>query len=258
MKLNTHGLAMARVSLAVAGLTVRAPLASQRPLQLVFDTWKAWPKPAVYSLNGARTDVRTSPSQTYPEVERQVSAQVKAIAFFGVTGIPGFHDLHEMVARLFRSGVTEAVVGGTLPDVFSADRMDDLATNRGPITILPPEQAAESWVPQRCEVAGRVVRCPTHRLGDLAGAGIRPLALDEDSAVGEYVDRSRYTVPYRIQTAYWRRSGGMDRELESRELEAVPERLARENGYVRTYRCRGHFFAGSRRAQSANDFGSCR
>jgi len=258
MRFNTRGMASARVSLATAGLRFQAPLASQRPLQLVFDTWRAWPKPAAYSRNGASTDVRASPSLTYPEVEKQVSAQAKAIAFFGVSGIPGFHDLNDLVARVFRFGVTQTVVGGTLPDIFSAERMDDMGTNRGPITILPPEQAAESWVPRRCGIAGRLVPCPAHRLGDLTGAGARPLAIDEDSTIGDHVDRSRYTVPYRVHTAYWRRSGGMDRELESRELEAVPERLARENDYVRTYRCRGHFFAGSRRPQVANSFGGCR
>jgi len=258
MRFNTHGVATARASLATGGLRFKAPLPSQGPLQLVFDTWKAWPKPAAYARNGASTDVGTSPSQTYPEVERQVSAQVKAIAFFGVSGIPGFHDLNDLVARVFRSGVTQAVVGGTLPDIFSADRMDDLGTNRGPITILPPERPAESWVPHRCEIAGRLVPCPAHRLGDLAGAGKWPVAIDEDSTIGDHVDRSRYTVPYRVHTAYWRRSGGMDRELESRELEAVPDRLTQENEYVRTYRCRGHFFAGSREAQVASSFGSCR
>ena len=257
MRFNTHGKATARVSLATMGLRLQAPLAFQQPLQLVFDPWKAWPKPAAWSRTGASTDVRISPSLTYPEVEKQVSAQAKAIAFFGVSGIPGFRDLNEIVARIFRFGVTKTVVGGTLPDVFSAERMDDVGTNRGPITILPPEQARESWVPHRCEIAGRLVSCPSHRLGDLGGTGDRPVAIDEDSTIGDHVDRSRYTVPYRVHTAYWKRSGGMDRELESRELEAVPDRLARENEYVRTYRCRGHFFAGSRRPQTAHSFGTC-
>ena len=285
MKLDTHGAALARVSLTASGkdprsrtldgtplageggrsgsprwaarTALQAPLASHRPLQLVFDTWKAWPRPAPYSLSGAGTDVRTSPRSTYPEVEKQVSAQVRAIAFLGANRIPGFDDLNALVARIFRLGVTRAALGGTLPDVFSTDRMDDVATNRGPITILPPEPAEESWVPHRCEIAGRDVACPTHRLGDVTGVSQTPRALDEDAALGEFVDRSRYTVPYRIHAAYWKRSGGMDRELESRELERVPERMARDNGYVRTYRCRGHFFGGSRKPQVRNSLGDC-
>ena len=66
------------------------------------------------------------------------------------------------------------MVGGTLPDVFSTDRMDDPATNRGPITILPPERAPESWVPHSCEIAGRDVPCPTQRAGDVIATGTPP------------------------------------------------------------------------------------
>jgi hypothetical protein len=71
------------------------------------------------------------------------------------------------------------------------------------------------------------------------------------------VDRTRYTVPYRINTAWWRRAGGLDRELETPHLEPVKAPLATDNEYVKSYRCRGHFFGGSRRAQRANSFGSC-
>ena len=35
-------------------------------------------------------------------------------------------------------------------------------------------------------------------------------------------------------------------------------RIAAENKYVRTYRCRGHFFGGSQKAQTASGFGGCR
>src|SRR5712671_3579754 len=53
MRFNTHGIAKARVSLATTGLRVQAPLPFQHPLQLVFDPWKAWPKPAAHSRTGA-------------------------------------------------------------------------------------------------------------------------------------------------------------------------------------------------------------
>jgi hypothetical protein len=235
---------------------LQAPASARRPMQLVFDTWKAWPKPAPYTWTGAGTDVSTPPSATYPEVERQVSAQVARIAFFGIDRIPGVHELRGLVAAAARAGITRGLAGGTLPDVFSTDRMDDMRTNRGPITILPPEQARESWVPTRCQIAGVDVRCPTHRVGDVTrAAAARPL--DGSGTLGEGIDRPRYTVPYRIETPYWSAPGGMDRELEDAALAGVKARLATDNAYVRSYRCRGHFFGGSRTAQRANDFGSC-
>jgi len=287
MKFNTNGVALARVSLvrarhdgrplilgggdllgrrgandlgrprSLASFALQAPLPSQRPMQLVFDPWKAWPKPAPYTFTGADTDRGASPSRTYPQVERQVSAQVREIAFAGANRIPGFRELSDLVSRVSRSGVSKAMVGGTLPDVFSTDRMDDPATNRGPITILPPERAPESWVPHRCEIAGRDVPCPTQRAGDVIATGARVVGLDGEQSLGEGVDRTRYTVPYRINTAWWRRSGGLDRELETQHLESVKAQLATDNEYVKSYRCRGHFFGGSRKAQRANSFGSC-
>ena len=288
MRFNSRGMAIARVALvharhdarspilqggdlpglrgggdlghgrALVDFHLHAPLPSQRPMQLVFDTWKAWPKPAAYTLTGAGADVSTSPSRTYPEVEKQVSAQVDRIAFFGVEGIAGFRDLRDFVGRAMRSGVSRTLAGGTLPDIFSIGRMDDLATNRGPITILPPERAVESWVPHECEIAGALVPCPTQRAGDVTTSGYAPRYLDGEHSIGDRVDRTRYTVPYRIQSTYWRRYGGMDRELDSTELASVDPRLSARNGYVKSYRCRGHFFAGSTKAQVANSYRGCR
>ena len=275
MGFNTHGLALARIALEAnaAGRSavvnrgevpaapplrrfrLRAPLASQRPMQLVFDTWKAWPKPAAYTSSDAGTDVRIAPARTYPEVERQVSAQVRRMAFLGARRIPGFDDLRAFASRLVRAGATRMLAGGTLPDIFSTGRMD--GPDRGPITILPPERAAESWVPHRCEIAGADVPCPTQRAGDVTSAGA-PRYLEGGHTIGDRVDRTRYTVPYRIRTTYWSRYGGMDRELDSALLDPVDPRIAAENGYVRTYRCRGHFFGGSQKAQTASGFGGCR
>ena len=288
MRFNTRGIAIARVALEHArhdtrspilqggdlpglrgggdlghgrplgDLHLQAPLPWQRPMQLVFDTWKAWPKPAAYTLTGAGADLSTLPSRTYPEVEKQVSAQVARIAFFGVEGIDGFRDLRDFVGRVMRSGVSRTLAGGTLPDIFSTGRMDDIATNRGPITILPPERASESWVPHECEIAGALVPCPTQRAGDVTTSGAAPRYLDGGHSIGDRVDRTRYTVPYRIQSTYWRRYGGMDRELDSTELAPVDPRLSAGNGYVKSYRCRGHFFAGSTKAQVANSYRGCR
>ena len=288
MRFNTRGVALARVFLAHArhdaqstilqggdlpglrgggdlgrgrllgDLHLQAPLPSQRPMRLVFDTWKAWPKPGEYTLTGAGADVSTSPSRTYPEVEKQVSAQVGRIAFFGLDGIAGFRDLRDFVSRAMRSGVSRTLAGGNLPDIFSTSRMDDIATDRGPITILPPQRATESWVPRDCEIAGSMVPCPTQRAGDVVTADDAPRYLDGERGIGDRVDRTRYTVPYRIQSTYWKRYGGMDRELESAELVPVDPRLAADNGYVETYRCRGHFFAGSTRPQVAHQYRGCR
>jgi hypothetical protein len=277
MGFNKKGLAIARVEVdaasdrrsVIAGggevrlpqrlrrFRLRAPLESERPMQLVFDTWKAWPKPAAYTFSGAATDVRVDPARTYPEVEKQVSAQVGRIAFFGARSIPGFDELRGLVSGLLRAGVTRTLAGGALPDIFSTDRMDDLRTNRGPITILPPERAAQSWVPHLCEIAGAEVPCPTQRAGDVTSA-TSPRYLEDEHSIGNRIDRARYTVPYRIRTAYWTRYGGMDRELDSPRLAPVDPRIAAENGYVKTYRCRGHFFGGAQKAQSAGSFGQCR
>ena len=275
MGFNTHGVSVARVALeatadgrsVIAGelwprsglrrFRLQAPLGSQGPMQLVFDTWKAWPKPAAYTSSDAGTDVRVVPARTYPEVEKQVSAQVRQIAFFGARRIPGFDDLRAFASGLLRAGVTRTLAGGTLPDIFSTDRMDDRGSTRGPITILPPERAAESWVPHWCEIAGADVPCPTQRAGDVTSAGAARY-LDGEHSIGDRVDRTRYTVPYRIRTTYWSRYGGMDRELDDARLDAVDPRIAAENGYVKTYRCRGHFFGGSQKAQTAKAFGGCK
>jgi hypothetical protein len=184
MGFNPGGLALARVSLARARhgsgskilASLQAPVPAKRPMQLVFDPWKAWPKPAPYTDSGAGTDVSTSPASTYPEVERQVSAQVGRIAFFGVDRVPGLRELRGFVAGVARLGISKKLAGGTLPDLFSSGRMDDLANDRGPVTILPPEQPREDWVPHRCQVAGANVPCPTQRVGDVtSSASARPL-----------------------------------------------------------------------------------
>jgi hypothetical protein len=236
---------------SMTNLTFQAPLPRQRPMFLVFDTWKAWPKPPAYTRDGADTNVNTPPSQTYPEVEKQVSAQVDKIAFFGLSRIPGVSTIRNILNRLMGAGVTQTVLGGRPPDVFSADRMDD-RRRRGPITMLPPERSRENWVPQRCEINGSMVPCPNQRVGDVTSAGSSARTLDSDHSVGNGIDRTRYTLPYRINTQYWTRYGGLNRDLSGRQMASVTARIAQDNEYVRTYNCRGHYFAASNRPQETD------
>ena len=279
-RLNVHGAALARVSLtrgvhdhsspvlqggdlpghrgandlgvapSMADLRFEAPTRSQRPMQLVFDSWKAWPKSAVYTFDGAPTDASVSPARTYPVVETQVSAQVGRIAFFGLGAQPWFSKLRDVGRTVLRA--LGSVAGGDLPEIFSSARMDDAGSDRGPITILPPQLPPEPWAPHICDHRGRSESCPTQRLGDLRASGSSPAYLDDGATLGNHVDRTRYTLPFAINTQYWTQGGGTndgDRTGESARLSAPAAALSERNEYVRTWSCRGHFFVGSQRAQ---------
>ena len=227
---------------SMTNLTFKAPLPSERPMRLVFDTWKAWPKPKSYTLDGAPTDVTTSPTQTYPVVEEQVARQVDKIAFFGLNNVPGISTLRNIVGFIMRGPVTQIIVGGRLPDVLSSERMD--GPRRGPTTILPPDRdpSDPSWVPNRCEIKGSSVPCPTNRLGDLTSSRNNAVTIDNDNSMGDQVDRSRYTVPYRINSRYWTESGGTTKAAEGARLQTLPANIATNNDYVKSWQCRGHYF----------------
>jgi hypothetical protein len=232
-------------------MALQAPLPSERPMQLVFDTWKAWPKPAEYTLDGAPTNVGVSPMRTYPVVEEQVSAQVDKIVFFGLNRQPWFETVRS--AGRFMADRLGTLAGGSFPDVFSAARMD--GPERGPITILPPEPADASFVPSECDVDGRSEACATQRLGDLRTSGTRPGSLNDTDTLGSHVDRTRYTLPFRINTQYWTESGGTnagDGTGGDKKLKAPSAALTEDNEFVKTYHCRGHFFAGARHAQESD------
>jgi len=207
---------------SIAELSLTSPLPDRRPLQLVFDPWKAWPKPATFQLTRAPVDVGVSPSQTYPEVEKQVAAQVDAIAFFGMRRQPWFRALDSVTARI-SGGVARALLGGTLPRIFGTGRMD--SPDRGPITILPQG---------------------TQRVGEVASRATRRLTGLDAYTEGE--DATRNTVPHGINSQYWRASGGTAGGS-TRSLSPLPARLATANEYVQAWNCRGPFFAGAVGAQ---------
>jgi hypothetical protein len=233
---------------ALAKLAFQAPLADERPMQIVFDTWKAWPKPAAATNTSAPTDVGTSPMNTYPVVEEAVSAQVRRIAFAGLSSTPWFSRLDSVTSKILGSGVSEALLGGRLPSIFSTERMD--GPLGGPISILPVGVPAEPWAPSQCEVKGSLRTCGTHRLGALISSAEEPQFLGDDDAMGSRVDRTRYTVPFRINSAWWTNDGGVSEpQAVSASLQALPPSMGTDNESVRSWSCRGHFFAGAQMAQ---------
>jgi hypothetical protein len=277
-RFNTHGVASVRVRLeasragstvlaggdllgrrggndfgaprSLANLAIDVPATSQRPMRLVFDPWKAWPKPAPYQLSLGPADASVSPKQTYPEVEKQVAAQVAHVAFFGMKRLPWFGALDSVVTRITGSGIGSALLGGRPPSIFSTARMD--SSQRGPITIRPMQPPTASFVPNLCDTPfGRQEPCASsghgvQRVGDVQSNA--PVTLAGLDAYTEDEDITRYTVPYRINSRYWRSSGGVSTGFwtyGSSDVAALPQSIARDNAYVVAWSCRGYFFAGA-------------
>ena len=222
-------------------LTFQTPLPTERPMRLVFDTWKAWPKPAAFTTDGGPTNTNVSPMNSYPVVEDQVSAQVDKIVFFGLKRSNLFAAIDRAITGFTNNGVIQAILGGKVPDVFGTTRMDASNGPRGPITILPVEQPDVQWVPGN----GLNVQ----RVGDMGTTGSAPVWLNSNEALtrdngGE--DFSRYTVPYRINSQYWTGDGGTDNETRNPMLQRPPRQVGTQsNAYIDTFRCRGHYFAGA-------------
>jgi len=233
---------------SMTDFTFQAPLPSERPLQIVFDTWKAWPKPPALTLDGAPTNIAVSPYQTYPTVEQQTARQVEKIAFFGLTSQPWVTTLRNIVTKITGSGISQAILGGRLPDVLSSEPMD--GPRRGPLTILPADKADVGWVPNACANENGGTRpCDSQRVGDVFTSSAGITTLNDNEAMGWGVDRARYTLPYRINTNYWKTSGGTDNpQNKTAQLVAATTaftKLARKNEYVNSWACRGHYFAGA-------------
>ncbi|MBS2023388.1 MAG: pilus assembly protein [Deltaproteobacteria bacterium] len=226
---------------SIATLVMSSPGPTESPQRLIFDSWKAWPKPAAYTTNGAKTNTGATPQQTYPTVEQQVSAQVQNITFFGLTRLSWFNSIRNALGKLSTAGITQTLLGGEIPDMFSSNPLDNPGGGkaRGPISILPVEQPTESWA----------VKSPngmTHRMGDTGGTGASAVTSDEMLEMSGGADRSRYTVPYRVHTQWWTADGGTSRTSGAfgNRLSAPPAAITTTNDYVKTFQCRGHFFAG--------------
>jgi hypothetical protein len=239
---------------SLTSLAFEAPFAANRPMQLVFDTWKAWPKPRDYTFSGADTNVNSDPALTYPVVERQVEAQVDKIAFFGIRQYGWFETVDGVFNKLVHNPITQTLLGGDLPSVFSTGRMDDPSV-RGPITILPQGPADASFVPDTCDQpGGGRGKCFVQRVGDVRSAtDANRTSLGGEHAFTDREDGTRYTVPYKVNTQYWTQSGGAaSSDWGSRATSAMPARIATGNDYVVAWRCRGHYFAGSRIPEEAD------
>jgi len=242
----------------IANFSFQTPFASERPMRLVYDSWKAWPKPAMYTTTnqtpGALQDPSVSPSNTYPVVESMVSNQVNKIAFFGMGQSSFLNDINRIMNTILSSGFTQTVLGGNLPNIFGTDPMDhslgdvtsgehtgNVSFSRGPITILPVAAPDVSFAPG----AGLM----TNRMGDMGSSNTSVFHNDDMSDMGAGADSSRYTVPYRINTQYWKNDGGTGSNTMGSSVGSAPAALTTNNKYVAAYSCRGHYFAGATNAQ---------
>src|ERR1700686_1996558 len=184
------------VAQSMVDFSFQTPLPSERPMRLVFDTWKAWPRPARFTpIEGKPTNTDASPMQSYPIVEEQVSAQVGQIAFLGLKRWGVLAKISDALSGAASTSAMRTILGGELPDLLGTRRMDGGGGPRGPITILPVARPDVSWVPGN----GLNVQ----RVGDVGTAGERPVEMRGNEALTEGAVRSRYTVPYRINTQYW-------------------------------------------------------
>jgi hypothetical protein len=239
----------------LANLTLRTPMASERPMRLVFDTWKAWPKPAAYTFDGAPTNITETPANTYPAVEKQVAYQVDKIAFFGLNRQSWFTTITGALGWVFNNSVSRTLLGGQLPTINATGQTDGNRNGSrpldwGPITIRPVDNPVDRWAP-----GGGL---NTNRLGDEGTTTLNPVVAQDLYELTDGVDRSRYTVPYQINSQYWGKGtwglngdGGTDSGNQtSAYLTALPPAIAKNNQYVASWKCRGHYFLGSQKAQA--------
>ena len=231
---------------SMANFSFQTPLRNERPMRLVFDTWKAWPKPAAYTFNGAPTNVNVAPAQSYPVVEEQVADQADKIAFFGIKRNATVAKVTSALNKLFNSAIGRGLAGGHLPDLFSSRPMDDKRVPsrawEGPTTILPVEKPDVPFAPGGALGSQRLGRSVSNSV----------ITGDDTLQLTGSVDRSRYTVPYKINTRYWTADGGATLDTLSGRTSPVKGSIAQQNEYTRAFACRGHYFAGATGPQQAD------
>jgi hypothetical protein len=274
-KFNTNGIADVRVTLVRAShmgswimedgevlkglsfdhspqmtnLTFTAPAAGHNEMHLVFDTWKAWPKPAAFQpIASAPKNVNGSPMQTYQTVEEQVSAQVSQVAFYGLKQVGVITKITDWLQKVATSGVGTTLFGGKIPNILATSRMD--SSTSGPITIRPVDQPDVNWTPRYLGSNGQ--QEGSHRLGELASYGAAVYAPYPKTAMLDKEDPSRWTVPYKINSTYFTDDGGNDKNIGKVKRKPVKPNITTNNEYVKTYRCRGHYFAGGVNAQETD------
>ena len=227
-------------SAAMQNFSFTSPVSGANPMRLVFDTWKAWPKPRQFTTDGGKTNTNVNPMATYLTVEQQVSSQVDKIAFYGAKQLSVLTAIDNFFTKVRSNPVAGFLFGGTVPSIISTDRMDSAA--RGPITIRPVGDHDFPWVPAHGQFKSD--ERGSHRLGELAGFKNPVYAEYPRTAILESQDMSRYTVPYKINSQYYSDHGGNDRNLANVKHTLMKPALSQNNDYVRTYACRGHFFSG--------------
>lgn len=212
-------------------ITMRA-----RGTPMLVNTWKAWP--GKYWRQPAQQNVNTDVYDTYPRVnsgqpsavERTVASVIGGQGTSGGIAYMGFAG-HSVV------GAVNSVFGFLgFPRLMETRTWAD---RQGPIAILPMAQPAYSWAPG--------YGTPTQRLGAQFHAGtdyLRPPGTRHFEHSREFdVDRSRYTVPGRINTPEWRNRGGYSR------MPAAMFNSPFRNPYLQMLNCRDVYYMGSRRSQ---------
>jgi hypothetical protein len=183
----------------ILGIFIDAPPADRTlhfhansPAMLV-DTWKAWPGPFGYTPSSrANTDVRTTFNPTGANaVEKELSQRLNDVAFLGRAGNGSILQILGFVLQIL----------GTLNPV-SEQTWDQ----GGPVVSWPGATPLHSWS------AGQLSHI--QRVGDT----VKDTGGGDDTTVNKSirspqigVDRTRYTVPSRVNSRLWGAGvGGLD------------------------------------------------
>lgn len=236
-----------------------ATLSFRETDELVYDTWKAWPNP----LRTRGDNPATPPKQSYPVAEQYVATTMNNMAFFGI--------LRNPVVNAIRRGL--GLVGhffGFPPilDTSARSRHPADPTQAGPVTMMPSCGTGNSGVvncsPPSHQMASepnsqRIGNAYSYRLQGNPQNGLqwRSLADPRGGPDGAgAADRSRYSLPYKVQSRYWMGfgafAGGGPSAGGGTAALAMPDRRIYDdnsNPYALTWRCRGYFYMGDKVAQ---------